>query len=347
MAGKTDVKKRVYKTMSTAEFVAIAKAIHGAKFDYSNSVYNGSQKPFSFTCNKCGKVRTLLQAQTHTKNKNPGGCKSCNMERVSACVKCGVAVSSKVFHLQQKQCGKCFRSRKELARLRIEKKHGKNCKTCGKWFVHRDRFYCSSDCREAKPKNVECKTCSHCGVSFFRDQSRQKNQTLSFCSVSCQNEFKRNDYFAYYPNARRADPKRNSDQVRRRWHKERSDDRRARSTAFAWWKKCRNSVAVLHSSTVTPWDKRVSSAARLLRTRSDPTFKLDRVKTYTWDSALKNAMASIRFDCRKEEKKKWSKKINNVVKHLKRRFEVKSKRNTGSYGGSTVAILRESLLNAE
>lgn len=347
MEGKANMKKRVYSAMSTSEFVSIAISIHGDKFDYSGSFYTGSQEPFSFKCNKCGCACRLSQAQTHIRKNKPCGCRRCNKERLCSCVKCGDLVSSRVFYLQGRSCVKCVEKRESEKANLASSKHGKNCKTCGKWFVHRDRFYCSKECREFKPKRASLKTCNHCGVEFLREYSREKAQRLNFCSVRCQNEFQRNNYFDYHPNARRSDLKKNSGRVRSRWYRERSAERRSRSIAFAWWKKCKDSVAVLHVSTVAPWDRRISSAARLLRTRADPTFKLDRVKIYTWESALKNAMASTRLGCRKEEKKKWSKKINNVVKNLKKRFEVKSKRNTGSYGGSTVEILRESLLNAE
>ena len=339
--------KQVHSIMSTSEFIDKATAIHGSKFDYSSSVYIGSQKPISFKCNQCKKICSLSQAQSHLRKTNPSGCFACGRERFRPCTKCGALVNSKVFYSQGKICIKCIENRNADRLARASERHGKHCKSCGVWFVHRDRFYCSKECRESRPKRVDLRTCSRCGVEFLRERSREKNQKRSFCSMQCQNEFRKNNYFDYHPNARRSDPKKNSGRVRSRWHKERSAERRSRSIAFAWWKKCKDSVAVLHVSTVAPWDRRISSAARLLRTRADPTFKLDRVKIYTWESALKNARASIRLGCRKKEKKKWSKKINNVAKNLRKRFEVKSKRNTGSYGGSTVEILRESLLNAE
>ena len=332
------MKKRVYSAMSTSEFLSIAISIHGDKFDYSGSFYTGSQEPFSFKCNKCGCACRLSQAQTHIRKNKPCGCRRCNKERLCSCVKCGDLVSSRVFYLQGRSCVKCIEKRESEKASLASSKHGKNCKICGKWFVHRDRFYCSKECRESKPKRVSLRTCSRCGVDFLRECSREKNQRLNFCSVRCQNEFQRNNYFAYHPNATRAIPKDKSAQVRRKWHKERSAERRLRSVAFAWWKKCKESVAAIDGQVVSPWDRRIASAVALLRERAEPTFKLERVKIMEWDATLRNATKEFRVNPRSIEEKRWSRKISNAVKSLARRFEAQSKKRTGSCGISTGGI---------
>lgn len=335
----------IRRVCSTSDFKEAGKRKNGDLYDYSKSDFRGSDEPIVIGCKRCGKWLVLKNAASHY--LKGCGCKSCNMERKSPCKKCGVAVSSKNYHVQRGFCLNCFESAKTERLERRSLKHGKSCKTCGKWFVHKDRFYCSKECRESKPKRVNLRTCSRCGVEFLRECSREKAQRLNFCSVRCQNEFQRNNYFAYHPNATRAIPKDKSAQVRRKWHKERSAERRLRSVAFAWWKKCKESVAAIDGQVVSPWDRRITSAAALLRERAEPTFKLERVKIMTWDATLRNAMKEFSVDPRSIEEKRWSRKISNAVKSLARRFEAQSKRRIGNYGTSTRETSRKLLLNVE
>lgn len=105
--------KRIYPRMSTADFVARSVAIHGNLYDYSESIYRGLKRPFSFLCNRCKTRRTLSQAGTHIRKNKPCGCKPCNHEKLAPCKICGVDVSSKVYQKQNKKCKECQRKHRE------------------------------------------------------------------------------------------------------------------------------------------------------------------------------------------------------------------------------------------
>jgi hypothetical protein len=59
----------------TAFFIQAARDRHGDKYDYSQTVYAGSQKPITIICRKCGNQTTLPEAKLHLKKEYPHGCR--------------------------------------------------------------------------------------------------------------------------------------------------------------------------------------------------------------------------------------------------------------------------------
>ena len=68
-------KKQVHNKLDTHTFAERAKAIHGNKFDYSQSQYNGLTKPIKIICKKHGWFS--VYASSHLKGS---GCRKCNKE---------------------------------------------------------------------------------------------------------------------------------------------------------------------------------------------------------------------------------------------------------------------------
>lgn len=63
----------------TASFIDAARAIHGDRYDYSQTVYVGSQSPVTIVCRVCGPF-TLAEAAAHYKTcRKPSGCVRCNL----------------------------------------------------------------------------------------------------------------------------------------------------------------------------------------------------------------------------------------------------------------------------
>lgn len=78
----------VGKVTDTASFIARAKEVHGDKYDHSQSVFRGAQKPITIVCRACGPF-TLAHAGTHYRTgKRPCECR-CEGNRKYKTCKCG------------------------------------------------------------------------------------------------------------------------------------------------------------------------------------------------------------------------------------------------------------------
>lgn len=324
-------------SLTQEQFLSKAIAIHGDKFDYSITEYTGQKNPLRFICRKCGTVRRLSQAGTHIRARKPCGCKPCNHERMSPCKQCGCDVSSKVYHAQGKRCKSCVEESKAKRKERVEQKNGKHCKTCGVWFVYKDRSYCSKQCRDAAPSRAAIGkyTCKTCGCEVVRQACRVKNPSIVFCSKQCQSNAQRGTGIGFEA-INRPDTywARRSKAARQRWVKERRGERKQASVRYRWFVAIKDAIGKKRrEASQTEWDRRVMSAVGCLRTRREPVFRLQKQKTKaTWDVAISKARTSLRVSVNKTEDAKWSVKIHRTVKSCKRRFEAKSKRNAGRLG---------------
>lgn len=343
--------RRNSRCYNREQFIAKAKAIHGDLYDYSDTVLSGSQDPVSFKCNRCGTTRTLSRAGSHVRKIRPCGCKPCNHDRLSPCKICGVSVSSKVYHAQAKRCKACCDKAKQDRATHKESKHGKNCKTCGVWFVNRDRFYCTVECRRAAiAKPVECK-CSNCKIDILRSPHNLKNPERVFCSKSCQSDFQSKHWLEYqkksqdelYPTS-----KTKTKIARSKWANQRRLERRKNSIAAKWWSKCKEQTAKLKNQIeVSDWDRRCNSAASLLKSRFEPTFKLEMYKVHSWEKTISRNRGKLRIDSRTKEEIQWSKKFSSVARNCRRRFLAKNKNDTGCSGLKTKEAQQELLPFAE
>lgn len=68
-------KKCQYK--QTEEFILESKKIHGDKYDYSKTIYNGSKHPINIICKK----HKLFRQSTAISHLNGSGCNKCNISK--------------------------------------------------------------------------------------------------------------------------------------------------------------------------------------------------------------------------------------------------------------------------
>lgn len=331
--------KRNGRFYDPVDFFAKAKAIHGDLYDYSETVLNGSENPLSFKCNRCGTIRTLAQAQSHIRKNRPCGCKPCNSDRLSPCRVCGVDMSSKIYHKQGKRCDAC-REREKQNRLEDkEKKHGKHCKTCGVWFVKKNYFYCSDECRKSSVANPVVFNCSHCGIESIRNPHKIKNANRMFCSRDCQTAFQCVRWYDYQTKGerdRRVVSFVKTKKAKSKWINQRRLERRKNSEGAKWWARCETQTKRLAGLIeVSDWGRRCNSAAGLLKSRREPTFKTERHAIHSWEKTISRNRGKLRIDLRTKEEIQWSKKINTAVRGCKRRFLAKNKNATGYCGTST------------
>lgn len=330
---------RVY---TTADFIEAGRLRNGDLYDYSRAVFNGFQNSVILGCKRCGKWVTLKNAASHY--MKGCGCKACNRDKLSPCKICGVGVSSKVYHKQAKRCKACCDQAKASRAKRIEEKHGKHCKACGAWFVNRDRFYCSTECRKsviAKPFEF---TCPSCGKESIRDPHKVKNPRRIFCNKECQNAFQKNNYRAYQPNSREKDWVKRSVKAKKRWRFDSRKQRKKESTGHAWWVKCKQGLSrLLWLQGRSDWDRRCSSASNMLKSRGTPAFRLERYTVLDWDKTIRKNRKRLAIDKRTKEELQWAIKINHTIRACKRRLAARSKSDIGSCGMNTMGT-RQGLL---
>ena len=212
-------------------------------------------------------------------------------------------------------------------------KHGKNCKACGTWFVNRDRFYCSPECRKsvvAKPVEF---TCSNCGRKSTRNPHKIKNPKRIFCNKECQNKFQKANYAVYQNTVAKPVSKTKTNIAKSKWYTKCRDERRKNSIAGGWWLKCvkckSRADQYLKQSA---WDRRCYSAVKMIKERREPVFALQRSRGFTWDKTIKQNKKRLRVDNRPKDEIEWSTKINYSVRACKRRFLAKNKSDTGCFG---------------
>lgn len=75
--------------LSKDQFVAVARAIHGDEFDYSETVYSGMKTRIRVRCNKCGVAFEQL-ASNHANARGWTGCKVCSGEKIGSRLRLGL-----------------------------------------------------------------------------------------------------------------------------------------------------------------------------------------------------------------------------------------------------------------
>ena len=79
-------KKSMENRMSLEEFIARSRSLYGDKFSYARSVYKGTNKEITITCNKHGDFITTPIYHFKNSGANPGGCPGCLKELPNATI---------------------------------------------------------------------------------------------------------------------------------------------------------------------------------------------------------------------------------------------------------------------
>lgn len=308
------------------QFIAKAKAIHGDLYDYSETVLNGSQDPISFKCNRCGTTRMLSQAQCHIRKNKPCGCKPCNHDRLSPCKICGVAVSSKVYHAQAKRCKACCDKAKQDRVAHKESKHGKNCKTCGVWFVDRDRLYCTVECRSAYFESQRIQAaCDNCGAALVLRPCETACKR-KYCNANCQRAHQASGAWLSQRDLLKKGRSR-----KKAFDTLRSNRRKQDSQSAKWWAKCNAPIPRL-SIELDPWVRKSQTASATLKNRQRFfTKKIGSSKILCWSDAVKSALCRTDkpvYVCNSANVEgQWSKKCDSVSRNMRRRVQIKATKN--------------------
>lgn len=310
----------IYRPMDTARFIELAMTKHGSLYDYSETVYTHNQKPVSFGCTRCGKKVTLLQAQSHLSPKKLCGCRTCNRSRKRICGGCGTVVPATEFHSNGKKCKGCKESALRQKRLATIRKHEKQCKECGVIFSGRDKVFCSNNCKRSNAENRLTYSCCHCGATVRKRSV--STARFQFCNKDCQRAFQ--NRVGYDASKKQAAQKRKSLLAKAKRVRCLSDQRKARSAGFEWWSLCKSQSFELLKQQPSRWDKRLASAASLIKKRFEPVFKLKSKKIWSWESKIARER-SIRLKSKTTHggELKWNNRIQQAAKNAHKRFSLK------------------------
>jgi hypothetical protein len=205
-------------------------------------------------------------------------------------------------------------------RIAVIRKHEKQCKGCGFTFSDRDKVFCSDDCKRLYAKNRLTYSCCHCGRTVRkRSVSAARFQ---FCNKDCQTAFQ--NQVGYDTGKKQASQKRKSLLAKAKRAKRISEERKAGSEGFKWWSLCKNQAIETAKQQPSQWDKRLASAASLIRKRFEPVFKLKSKKIWTWESKIaKERSARLKSKPIHGEESKWNNRIQQAAKNAHKRFSLK------------------------
>jgi hypothetical protein len=181
----------------TATFIQAARERHGDKYDYSQTVYAGSQKPITIGCIKCGPV-TLSQAGSHYRKRKACGCRRC--ERMEGelrrkgnralCKGCG---EQSLYRLNGfcRSCRESGVSQQEARKKATYEKYKRNCDCCGIEYSDRNRpKFCSDKCRN-NMYPIRVIQCDVCGCEVTRKEyTSQKAFKVRVCGKKCQTAYR-------------------------------------------------------------------------------------------------------------------------------------------------------------
>jgi hypothetical protein len=317
----------------THTFIQKARQVHGDKYDYSETVYFGSQKPITIRCRRCGTFQ-LSQAGSHYRSKKPCGCRRCErmdgeFKRKGDIAKCRGC--DKVSPYKQGGfCASCRDLGFARSALRIAEKqlkHTKQCRGCGVEFSDRRRSYCTDECRLkyiSKPIRMQC---GYCGNEIWKHRRPSEQiHKARFCNRKCQRAYRtklsniaRRECFDWQERSRLA---------KRKWKEKHSVKRRKewRRRGGRIW--CDVFVALSQASyepAFKDWRCRFNSMVACNRYRESLSVQRMQVKGESRKS-MKSALRSLVKVKVLKERDKWIAKLNNIASNQRRRMKVKSLR---------------------
>lgn len=325
------------KVHNTVTFVQAAIALHGEKYDYSQTVYEASMKPITIICRNCGPF-VMSQAQSHYRKIKPCGCRRCEkmegeLRRKGDSARCNGCGLVRPY----KRGGYCVDCRSDgLTRSNLRKnktlsKNRRTCKGCGIEFSDRCRSYCTDECRSkhvSKPIRMEC---GYCGKEIWK-RCRPSEQIFKarFCNGKCQRAYRTR--LSHEVIWAKVDWVERSRKAKARWRKMNSATRRRTSPAGIFLSKIATKLGsvcyVPRYEQSREWKARIRSRLAC-RGRPESTIGKERQAT--------SVVAEVRRIEGKQSwhrtnpwKKKIGNKLSNLIARLKRKGLHESKKQSGS-----------------
>lgn len=328
------------KVHNTVTFVQAAIALHGEKYDYSQTVYEASMKPITIICRNCGPF-VMSQAQSHYRKIKPCGCRRCEkmegeLRRKGDSVRCKGCGLVRPY----RQGGYCVDCRSDgLTRFNLRKnktlsKNRRTCKGCGVEFSDRCRSYCTDECRSkhvSKPIRMEC---GYCGKEIWK-RCRPSEQIFKarFCNGKCQRAYRTR--LSHEVIWSKVDWVKRSKKAKAKWRSRRSLGRKHDSFLQKFFLKCRSVCSEIRNACeTTEWHTKCSSTVVGLRFREGKKrSKRKSLPCETFEVSVRVMRAKIRSKQKRLECfTKWKKKIAGCVKNQSIRAARKKRQPIGKAG---------------
>jgi hypothetical protein len=270
------------KVKDTAQFIKRAREVHGDRYDYSQSVWAGADKPITYKCQKCGKVTQTYNARKHICEKQKSGCKT------------------------------CYRKKWDSKEVREQLKL-RPCAVCGAPINDTDKrkVTCGKDCgNESRKKEKLVKKCIICGKKSLVYPSGVKE--VNCCSLSCQREWALNRNRGGV--GIHADWLARSKKARFKWIRNQSSLRKKSSVGRQFWLLCK----IEREPETSAWKRRCATSAATLNTRFVGKIKT-RKKIRRWSECLRASSRKLTNKHIRESVGVWEWKISSVASGLRRR----------------------------
>ena len=320
------------KVKDTTSFIAAAIAVHGDRYDYSQTDYVGANMPIQIICRTHG-IFTLSEPYTHVRQDRKCGCKKCTTEarksgligtllKIKTC-KCGFTGHGKQFPQDANgECLKCYREKQDAKRLRIRQLRDRKCPVCGNAINSSDprTVTCSAFCANTRNRvekvPVSCCVCKR-QIERYEKEVREHN----CCSSKCQREWAL--IINRGPGIQVIDWFSRSSKARRTWTRKRRKERQKTSIEYAYWRI--SSVAANHNyEEKDKWLERCRAAGQVLEQRLsfEHGKKEDIAKTLWCEIIAAFARKSSEYSTRTE----WSRKCYSTSKNMKWKRRLRSVR---------------------
>lgn len=310
----------IVKVKDTQSFIEVARAIHGDRYDYSETQYLGAQEEIWIICKTHGKFR-LAEAGSHYRSgKRPCGCRRCgdDSRMVSHQCECGKVVGRDDWNYVRKCCVPCSRT------IRSEEERTSQCHNCGKPCYNRGYkvVHCSNTCKlqtDKKKSVLVTEPCVVCGTLVTKKRYLANPVKSTCCSNACQKQW---SIVANRGPGQTAniDWVARSKKAKAKYYKKASRERFAKSEYKKW---LRIASKYLVNNEQTPWERRCTSASNLLSHRMNPSSRRKAFSENTdWQKSTREAIKKINAKSKRSMKCKWTKKATAISGTLRRRRDL-------------------------
>ena len=311
------------KINSTESFIAAAIALHGNRYDYSNTKWESSRSPIEIRCRVCGPV-VLAEPRSHLRPDKLCGCKTCNrkssLRKAGRLHVCPICRKWAAYKSSLGVCGECHQRRMDQRASKASALLSRPCPVCGDAINKTDAKAktCSAKCGSALHSTVFDVPCETCGVPVPVKPSMLKRQSQFTCSRECYAVLKR---VLDAPAREKRDAIKRSLKAKSKWKKEHRQKRIATSEYCQWRILCLPSRWKRKYVNEDPWRTRCNTASSTLSHRTPSNNHSSRIATCkTWKQAISSQSRAIRARARLCARTPWQVKCTSVARNMRRRL---------------------------
>lgn len=312
----------------TESFIAASVALHGNRYDYSQSIWTRTSGRITVICRVCGPFE--ITADSHY--RKGCGCRECGLKsrarRKGQYQVCPYCRKWAKYRNTSRRCRDCADLHVKKTETNRTIKNTRSCPSCKKSFTSTDKrqVYCSRDCG-FQGRTLERATvpCGYCGSEVTKPRQHIEKFHAVFCDLTCQQKWRAiksngTDTVSYWT--------RRSERAKDRWKKTKSRERRK---ANKWLQIIPKQMARLRSkksqANKTAWERKCESASSTLRQRVVQRPRVARKKAVlSWESAVIRQLKAVEGKVRRQTRGPWERKCDSVASNLRKRAKRRARR---------------------